>query len=92
MSRPEVRVVLSESHPSREELEKLRRVLAPRVCSSCKHWGAENSGIYTPQQAKRCNRMQEAGYVDTDGEPFSASSIGTAPDFGCVLFEAKETA
>ena len=60
-------------------------------CSTCKHWGnTKYPGIYAQDGMKDCERLQGSGYVDTEGEPCTTSTIGTAPDFGCMLFEAKE--
>jgi hypothetical protein len=60
-------------------------------CKDCKHWGV--SGWDGQQQGpeafgdkRRCDRLKLSGMtdVDTGGAP---DTIGTSPDFGCVLFE-----
>ena len=63
-------------------------------CKDCKHWGAlPILDKHYDGQHRRCSEVSVSG--GTEGKAYVISSedmhdLMTAPDFGCVLFEAKE--
>ncbi len=63
--------------------------LDPKTCGNCKHWGEPWSNL-PPSQPEvtgrnRCWRIMNAIEISSMDE-----WAYTQPDFGCVLFEAKE--
>lgn len=71
-------------------------------CRDCKHWGKRGTFTlpggstheYEPPlfagDEQQCLKLESV--VGQDGEPCAGNAhLGTPPDFGCVLFEAKET-
>lgn len=74
-------------------------------CESCKHWGSVDRGAYRDEllgygDQKRCGRIVDASDIGDDelsnepaytkdGEDYY-SAIFTRPNFGCVLWEAKQ--
>ena len=73
-------------------------------CGTCKHWGSVCStrfrGDLKCGDQKRCGRIADASDVGEselinetayteDGEDYY-SALLTKPDFGCVLWEAKQ--
>lgn len=72
-------------------------------CKDCKHWGEVGTfalpdgsvhrygpPCFASDDARQCLKLEET--LSQDGEPCTGNAhLGTPPDFGCVLFEAKET-
>jgi hypothetical protein len=66
-------------------------------CDQCKWWDGEPNPRRYPEGWKECNSPRLArGYaiaIDPDAKAIVENdegwSIATAPDFGCVIFEAK---
>lgn len=70
-------------------------------CADCKHWGVHGTytlpggitgsygaPVFADDSARQCLKLEET--VDQDGEPFAGNAhLGTPPDFGCILWEAK---
>lgn len=62
-------------------------------CKDCKHWGLDTEGRQRGHEVfgekKRCDQLKLSGSTDVDacGAP---DTIGTAPEFGCVLFQNNE--
>lgn len=62
-------------------------------CKDCKHWGAGVNGPQTERfgygsNQRRCETLEDSVLLQQD-EAYGAqhaSALGTAPDFGCVLF------
>lgn len=61
-------------------------------CKACKHWGTLRHRVaeHVRHDFKRCERVEDSDMVSAGDHPAgSLYAIGTAADFGCVLWEAK---
>lgn len=65
------------------------------TCKTCKHWVAHTPGYSVPQDWRQCERIRQSderqsGDTAVTFDPdVNASGLLTAPDFGCVLWEAS---
>ena len=63
-------------------------------CKNCKHWG-DTTPLWIPDYHGACLRITprsgDPALIDNQGFASEDAVLYTAPDFGCVLFENKET-
>lgn len=67
-------------------------------CKNCRHWGHRpmmvpgkeySPTIYADPLVRDCARVNQSGLIECDGEPCTVATLGTGPEFGCILFEVK---
>lgn len=62
------------------------------LCRDCKHWlDADDAKRLGAKDWRICDRAEEPGKAKLVGYGNQQSWLATAPDFGCVQFEGRES-
>lgn len=70
-------------------------------CKECRFWGHRElyklplmtepkeyePTVYARKDIRDCARVNASGLIECDGEPCTVATLGTGPEFGCILYE-----